>query len=72
MNIFSQRLHRLPPYMFSKLKQLTHERRQQGVDIIDLGMGNPNQPTPQHIVDKLWRGGAGTASPSLFLFTRNI
>jgi alanine-synthesizing transaminase len=39
--------------MFGKLKQLTHERRQQGVDIIDLGMGNPSQPTPQHIVDKL-------------------
>ena len=53
MNIFSKRLHRLPPYMFGKLKQLTHERRQQGVDIIDLGMGNPSQPTPQHIVDKL-------------------
>ena len=53
MNTFSKRLHRLPPYMFGKLKQLTHERRQQGVDIIDLGMGNPSQPTPQHIVDKL-------------------
>lgn len=39
--------------MFGKLRQLTHERRQQGVDIIDLGMGNPSQPTPQHIVDKL-------------------
>ena len=53
MNTFSKRLHRLPPYMFGKLRQLTHERRQQGVDIIDLGMGNPSQPTPQHIVDKL-------------------
>ena len=53
MNIFSKRLHRLPPYMLGKLRQLTHERRQQGVDIIDLGMGNPSQPTPQHIVDKL-------------------
>ena len=53
MNIFSKRLHRLPPYMFGKLRQLTHERRQQGVDIIDLGMGNPSQPTPRHIVDKL-------------------
>ena len=53
MNIFSKRLHRLPPYMFGKLKQLTHERRQQGIDAIDLGMGNPSQPTPQHIVDKL-------------------
>jgi len=39
--------------MFGKLKQLTHERRQQGIDVIDLGMGNPNQPTPQPIIDKL-------------------
>jgi alanine-synthesizing transaminase len=39
--------------MFGKLKQLTHERRQAGIDIIDLGMGNPNQPTPQPIIDKL-------------------
>ena len=53
MNIFSKRLNRLPPYMFGKLKQVTHERRQQGIDIIDLGMGNPNQATPQPIIDKL-------------------
>ncbi|MCH8295550.1 aminotransferase class I/II-fold pyridoxal phosphate-dependent enzyme [Candidatus Poribacteria bacterium] len=53
MNTFSKRLNRLPPYMLGKLKQLTYERRQQGVDVIDLGMGNPNQPTPKHIVDKL-------------------
>lgn len=53
MNIFSKRLNRLPPYMFGKLRQLTHERRQQGIDIIDLAMGNPNQPTPQPIIDKL-------------------
>ena len=53
MNIYSKRLNRLPPYMLGKLKQLTHERRQLGVDIIDLGMGNPNQPTPQPIIDKL-------------------
>ena len=53
MNIFSKRLNRLPPYMFGKLKQLTHERRQEGIDVIDLGMGNPNQPTPQPIIDKL-------------------
>ena len=53
MNALSKRLNRLPPYMFGKLKQLTHERRQQGIDVIDLGMGNPDRPTPQHIVDKL-------------------
>jgi len=39
--------------MFGKLKQTTLERRRQGIDIIDLGMGNPDRPTPQHIVDKL-------------------
>ena len=39
--------------MFGKLKQLTHERRRQGIDVIDLGMGNPNEPTPKHIIDKL-------------------
>ena len=53
MNVLSKRLHRLPPYMFGKLKQLTHERRCQGIDVIDLGMGNPSEPTPKHIVDKL-------------------
>ena len=42
MNAFSKRLDRLPPYMFGKLKQLTYERRTQGIDIIDLGMGTPN------------------------------
>jgi len=39
--------------MFGKLKQTTLERRRQGIDVIDLGMGNPDRPTPQHIVDKL-------------------
>jgi len=39
--------------MLGKLKQLTHEKRQSGIDIIDLGMGNPDKPTPQHVVDKL-------------------
>ncbi len=53
MNINTKRLSRLPVYMFGKLKQTTLERRRQGIDIIDLGMGNPDQPTPQHIVDKL-------------------
>ena len=53
MNFLSKRLDRLPPYMFGRLKQLTHERRRQGIDVIDLGMGNPSEPTPKHIIDKL-------------------
>lgn len=49
----SKRLDRLPAYMLGKLKKLTLEKRRQGFDIIDFGMGNPDQGTPKHIVDKL-------------------
>jgi len=44
---------RLPPYVFSIVNQLKAEARARGEDIIDFGMGNPDQPTPSHIVDKL-------------------
>lgn len=47
------RIKRLPPYVFNTLAQLKSEARARGADIIDYGMGNPDQPTPQHIVDKL-------------------
>lgn len=47
------RINRLPPYVFNTLNQLKMEARAQGEDIIDFGMGNPDQPTPSHIVDKL-------------------
>ncbi len=49
----SQRLLRLPPYLFARINALKHKKRQEGIDIIDLGMGNPSDPTPQPIVDKL-------------------
>lgn len=47
------RIKRLPPYVFNTINQLKSEARARGEDIIDFGMGNPDQPTPQHIVDKL-------------------
>lgn len=47
------RIERLPPYVFSIVKELTMQARARGEDVIDFGMGNPDQPTPQHIVDKL-------------------
>ena len=47
------RMKRLPPYVFSIVNELKAKARAQGEDIIDFGMGNPDQPTPQHIVDKL-------------------
>ncbi|MDF1757138.1 MAG: alanine transaminase [Legionellaceae bacterium] len=47
------RIQRLPPYVFNTLNQLKTEARARQEDIIDFGMGNPDQPTPKHIVDKL-------------------
>ena len=46
-------MQRLPPYLFAKINALKLKKRQQGIDIIDLGMGNPSDPTPEPIVRKL-------------------
>jgi alanine-synthesizing transaminase len=47
------RIKRLPPYVFSIVDDLKMKARRRGDDIIDLGMGNPDLPTPPHIVEKL-------------------
>ncbi len=47
------RIERLPHYVFAQVQSLKLDARQRGEDIIDLGMGNPDQPTPPHIVNKL-------------------
>jgi alanine-synthesizing transaminase len=52
MNTFA-RLDRLPPYVFATVNKIKMDARHSGKDIIDLGMGNPDLGTPQHIVDKL-------------------
>ena len=48
-----RRIERLPPYVFNIIGDLKQQARAAGEDIIDFGMGNPDQPTPGHIVDKL-------------------
>jgi len=47
------RIKRLPPYVFAIVNDLKTKARAKGEDVIDLGMGNPDMPTPKHIVDKL-------------------
>ncbi|MBM4049763.1 MAG: aminotransferase class I/II-fold pyridoxal phosphate-dependent enzyme [Planctomycetes bacterium] len=49
----SSRMKQLPPYLFGRLNRVKYELRQKGADIIDLGMGNPNDPPPQLVIDKL-------------------
>ena len=52
------RLDRLPPYVFATVNEIKMEARRSGDDIIDLGMGNPDLGTPDHIVDKLTEAAA--------------
>ena len=47
------RIKRLPPYVFAEVNALKAKARAAGRDVIDLGMGNPDGPTPDHIVQKL-------------------
>ena len=48
-----EKLDRLPPYVFAEVNRIKDDARSKGKDIIDFGMGNPDSPTPKHIVDKL-------------------
>ncbi len=52
------RVKRLPPYVFAEVNAMKARARAEGEDIIDLGMGNPDQPTPAHIVEKLTEAAA--------------
>ena len=49
----SARISRLPPYLFARINKMKYEKRVAGIDIIDLGMGNPTDPTPESVVAKL-------------------
>jgi len=53
MNHDFHKIRRLPPYVFEEVNRVKARLRGQGVDIIDFGMGNPDMPTPKHIVEKL-------------------
>ena len=51
--IEAEKLAKLPEYMFTRMNSLKMRARRNGLDVIDLGMGNPDRPAPQHVVDKL-------------------
>jgi alanine-synthesizing transaminase len=53
MNTDFYRIKRLPPYVIAEVNSMRHAARSAGEDIIDLGMGNPDRPPPQHVIDKL-------------------
>jgi LL-diaminopimelate aminotransferase len=58
----ASRLNLLPPYLFAELDRLKREVQQKGVDVISLGIGDPDLPTPPHIVEALKRTAATPAN----------
>ncbi len=51
--MYASRMSNLPPYLFARIDEMKAEQLKKGVDIIDLGVGDPDLPTPQHIVASL-------------------
>lgn len=49
----TERLRKLPPYLFAEIDRIKRSLREKGIDLIDLGIGDPDQPTPSHIVNSL-------------------
>ncbi len=59
---FSRRMDGLPPYLFAEIERKIAEKRKQGVDVISLGIGDPDMPTPPHIVAEMQRQVADAAN----------
>ena len=58
----SRRLQNLPPYLFLEIDKMKRKARQEGRDIIDLGIGDPDQPTPGHIIEALYKASQDAAN----------
>ena len=61
MNHEFRRIQRLPPYVFNEVNDLKQDARRRGEDIIDFGLGNPDQATPDHIVEYIVENTVGEA-----------
>src|SRR5258708_26243270 len=65
------RIRRLPPYVFEQVNRAKAAARNGGADIIDLGMGNPDLPAPEHVVEKL-KETVGKARTDRYSSSRGI
>ena len=59
------RIKRLPPYLFGRINQLLLDKRRNGDDVIDLGMGNPSDPPEPIVIDKLAGTGPDGIGPKI-------
>jgi LL-diaminopimelate aminotransferase len=60
--MYASRMDDLPPYLFARIDEMKAEQQKKGVDIIDLGVGDPDLPTPPHIVEALCRAARDPAN----------
>jgi len=58
----SKKLQALPPYLFLEIDKAKRKARSQGRDIIDLGIGDPDQPTPRHVIERLYQAALDPAT----------
>lgn len=58
----ADRVKRLPPYLFAEIDRVKREMVKKGVDIIDMGVGDPDLPTPLHIIEALHRASIDPAN----------
>ena len=58
----AERLRKLPPYLFAEIDKKKREARARGADLIDMGIGDPDLPTPPHVIEALKRGAENPAS----------
>ena len=58
----AQRVEQLPPYLFARISQLIAQKRAEGVDVISLGIGDPDVPTPEYLLDVLRKATADPAN----------
>ncbi len=58
----AERIEKLPPYLFARIEQKIDEAKEKGIDIISLGIGDPDQPTPDYIIDELNTASKKTAN----------
>ncbi len=61
MNL-AKRIDKLPPYLFFEISRRIQEKKAQGVDVISLGIGDPDLPTPQHVLDSMWKAAQDPAN----------
>jgi LL-diaminopimelate aminotransferase len=60
----SERLKKLPPYLFADLRRKIASARERGVEVISLGIGDPDQPTPDPVIDELCRAARDSGDPN--------